>query len=211
MKICSRLLLVLSLILAPNLYATITCGEPKLSKPALQNDLYHFKAVVTCNMVNEKIDISALKDIYRDEMLNVKDQFKVRKQIDFDNKKGMTGYSIDATQSYTTNHGPIVVRADFIFLDDKSKTFTMDMISRSVAGEGDASYDKSIVNKLILKILPDHAELTVIKEIGVEEPWYAPEGVFFDTVEKDLTTAIRKSAPLNARKICGEKVEALRK
>ncbi len=197
--------------LAPNIHATITCRQPKLSHPTDENSIYHFKAVVICNLVGETININMLKDSYRDEMLNSKSQFVVHKQSDYADKNGMIGYDINATQSYNTDNGPVVVRANFIFLDDKAKNFSMDMHSNSVYGKGDASYEKTIINKLILHILPDHSELTVIKEIDVEKPWYAPEVVFFDTVQEGLVKSIRKAALLNAQKISGQEIEGLRK
>jgi len=87
----------------------------------------------------------------------------------------------------------------------------MELRSKSIVGEDDAKYDKTILNNINLQILPDHSELTVIKEIDVEEPWYAPDSMFFETVEPELSESTRKASLLHAHKIRGDKVEALRK
>lgn len=215
MKPCFHIILILFLSLAQlvqNAYADITCSDPKLSNPKDKGSIYHFKAVITCNLVDETIDISSLKNYYRDEMLSPKSQFKINTQSDYNDQKGMTGYMINATQSYNTKHGHMSVRADFIFADDKKNTFYMDMHSKSVSGQGDNSYNKTIINQITLKVLSDKkAELTVTKEVDVEEPWYAPTGVFFDTVNEELVESLKKSALANAKKISGEKVDGLRK
>lgn len=51
----------------------------------------------------------------------------------------------------------------------------------------------------------------MVKEVDVEEPWYAPHGVFVDTVQEQLIDSIRASALQHAKKICGGKVDALHK
>lgn len=211
MKLCSRLILILSLTIASNAYATITCNKPKLSRPTGNDTIYHFKAVVTCKLVGEKIDVATLTSAYRDEITNPKSQFKVHKQSDYDNKNGMTGYVIDATQSYTTENGPIVVRGNFTISSDKATNFDFVMRSTKIVGEGNNKYDKTIYNDTKLKVMPEYAELTVTKEVDIEEPWYAPHSTFVNTVEESLVKSIKKSAMDNAKKISGEKVDALRK
>ncbi len=211
MQIFMRILQILVLIFSANSYATIKCNEPKLSKPVEHNSIFHFKTVVECSITGEKINVTALKDAYLAEITDKHSQFKVHKQQDYDNNKGMKGYLLDLTQSYNTPHGPLSVRADFYLLDDNSKNFFLELKSRYVHGEDDAEYDKSIFNQINLTVDGNNATLTSIKEVDVEEPWYAPNSMFFNTVETELMDASRKAALLNARKIIGEKVEALRK
>jgi hypothetical protein len=211
MKISSKLLLVLSLVLASNSYATITCSKPKLSKPVGRNAMYHFKAVVTCDIVGETINIPAIKDAYLADITKPNSQFKVRKQGDYDNKKGMTGYALDVTQSYDSSKGYRVVKADILLLDDKNSNFYMELRSRSVAGQGDAQYNKSILNTVTLHHTTDKDTVTVVKEIDVEEPWYAPHDTFVNAVQTELTASIRETAPIQAKKIIGEKVDAMHK
>ncbi len=207
-----RFILVISLALvAANASATITCGKPKLSKIVGHDPIYHFKAVVTCKLVGEKINIQTLKDSYRDEIMSHKSQFVVHDQHNYDNKNGLLGYWLDATQSYNSDHGAMAVRAEILLLDDNTKNFYMELRSKSIKAEDDAKYDKTILNEVSLQHFTDHDDLTVTKEIDVEEPWYAPEGMFFDTVETELSESIRKAALLHTRKISGEQVEALRK
>lgn len=202
---------LLFLTTACSVQATTTCTEPKLSKITSNNSIFHFHAEVTCKLVDVKVNLSALKDAYKAEITNPKSQFKVKNQKDYNDGKGMTGYEIDATQSYKTPHGPLSVTADILITDDKSSKFDFELKSKSIHGEGDASNNKSISNSVTLQIFPDHDELVVTKDIYVEEPWYAPDSMFIDTVEKELLASIKKAADDNARKISGENVEALRK
>ena len=212
MNIRSQLFLVIFMaITATNIYATITCSKPKLSKVENNDPIYHFKAIVTCKLTGETINLKVLKDAYRDEILNTKSQFKVHDQHKYDNKNGMTGYWFDTTQSYDSDHGALKVRAEVLLLDDNASNFYMELRSKSIVGEDDAKYNKSILNEVSLQHFVDHDELTLTKEIEVEEPWYAPEGMFFETVETELADSIHKAASLHARKIIGQKIDALRK
>jgi hypothetical protein len=198
-------------MMASNSYADITCSKPKLSKPVGRNDVYHFKAVVTCDIVGESVDVAAIKDAYLEDITKPNSQFKVRKQGDYDNKKGMSGYSLDVTQSYDSNKGYRVVKANILLLDDKNANFYMEMRSRSVDGQGDAQYNKAILNTVTLHHTADKNTVTVVKEIDVKEPWYAPHDTFVDTVQTELSDSIREAAPIQAKKIIGEKVDAMRK
>lgn len=211
MKISSRFLLVLSLAVASNSYAAITCSKPKLSDPVVHNTMYHFKAVVICDIVGETINVSAIKDAYLEDIIKPKSQFVVKKHSDYDNKKGMTGYTLDVVQSYDSEEGYRVVRANVLLMDNKTSDFEMEMRSRSVAGQGDSQYNKSILNIVTLKYAPEKSIVTVVKEIDVEEPWYAPHQTFIDAVKKDLTKSIVKAAPIQAKKIIGEKIDAMHK
>lgn len=211
MKKSSRFLFVLSLILASNSYATITCSKPKLSNPVGHDTIYHFKAVVTCDIVGEKIDVPAIKDAYLADITKPKSQFKVTKQGDYDNKKGMTGYSLDVTQSYDSEQGYRVVRANILLMDNKTSDFEMELHSRSVVGQGDAQYNKAIINSVTLHYKPEKSIVTVVKEIDVEEPWYAPHATFVDKVQEELSASIVKAAPIQAKKIIGEDVDAMHK
>lgn len=200
----------MSLVVA-NAHATISCSKPKLSKVVERNSVYHFKSVVTCKLENEKVDLKTLKDIYKAEILSKGSQFTVHKQENYDNKKGMTGYSLDVTQSYDTSNGYIKVRAKVLLEDDNANNFYMELRSKSIDGQGDSQYEKSILNTVSLKMQQDNGDLIVTKEIDVEQPWYAPESVFRDKVETELYSSIKKAAQMQARKITGEKVDALRK
>ncbi len=211
MKTCSRLLLVLSLVLASNSYAEISCSKPKLSKPVGHGTMFHFKAVVTCDIVGEEINIPAIKDAYLADITKPKSQFVVHKQGDYDNKKGMTGYSLDVTQSYDSDKGSRVVRAQVLLLDDKTSNFTMELRSKSVKGQSDAQYNKAILNTVTLHHTADKNTVTVVKEIDVEEPWYAPHDTFVNTVQSELSASIREAAPIQAKKIIGDKVDAMHK
>jgi hypothetical protein len=211
MKLGYRLVLILSLAFATNSYATITCGKPKLSKVGDHDPIYHFKATVKCDLTGETINLKTLKDSYLAEITNRKSQFKVRKQENYDDKKGMTGYLLDVTQSYNSENGAVVVHADVILADNKSTNFFMELRSKSVHGEDDAKYNTYILNDVSLVVGPQHSELTLSKEIDVEDPWYAPQGMFFDKVETELLDSIHKAAQQHAQKMRGDKVEALRK
>jgi len=211
MKISSRFLLVIFIAFAANSYAEITCSKPKLSNPLGHDTMYHFKAVVTCDIVGEKINVSAIKDAYLADITNPKSQFVVKKQGAYDNKKGMTGYTLDVTQSYDSDQGHLVVRADVLLMDNKTSNFEMELRSRSVVGQGDSQYNKSILNTVTLNYTPQKSTVTVVKEIDVEEPWYAPHQTFVDAVQKDLYESIFKAAPIQAKKIIGEKVDAMHK
>jgi hypothetical protein len=211
MKFSTRFFVLLFLAISPKLFASISCSEPKLSKVTNRDSIYHFKAVATCNLVNEKINLTTLKDAYKSDILATNSEFKVHAQHDYDDQKGMHGYWLDVTQSYETDHGPLAVRAEILLLDDNAKKFFVELKSKSIKGEGDAAYNHSILNDTTLQIFPDHAELTIVKEIDVQEPWYAPHGMFMNTVEEELLAATSKSAKVNAQKICGQKVDALKK
>lgn len=211
MKISSRVLFAISLALASNSYATVTCSKPKLSSPVGRDTIYHFKAVVTCDIVGETINVPAIKDAYLADITKPKSQFKVNKQGDYDNKKGMTGYKLDVTQTYDSDEGNRVVRADILLLDNKTSDFDMELRSRSVVGQGDAQYNKGIINSVTLHYTPEKSTVTVVKEIDVEEPWYAPHQTFVDRVQKELSASIVKAAPIQAKKIIGENVDAMRK
>lgn len=212
MKISGLLVIICFSVITSNVYATVTCEKPRLSKPTEKNhSIYHFKAVVKCNLVDEKIDLIAIKDAYRNEIMQNGSQFVVHSQHDYDNKKGMTGYWLDTTQSYQSEHGPLKVRAEFLLLDNTTTNFELELRSKSVSGKNESSLTKFILNEVALQVLPDRAELVVTKEIDVEEPWYAPHGTFISKVEKELVDSIRKAATLQVKKICGEKVDALRK
>jgi hypothetical protein len=211
MKLLTFLLITCSLILSTNVQAEISCSEPKLSKPSDHDSLYHFKAVVICKLVNETINLKAVKDAYLEEIVSKGSQFKVHHQKNYNDQKGMTGYSLDVTQSYTSPNGDMQVHASIIIADDLTKHFKYELRSKSIDAEGDAKFDKTIVNKATLELQPNGGELKLIKEIDVEKPWYAPEGIFYDKVEPELEESTRKAALLNAQKICGQKVEALRK
>lgn len=196
---------------ATSIFASISCSSPKLSAPVKHDSVYHFKAVVTCKLVGETIDVKAIKDAYRAEILDKKSQFKVHGQKDYDDKKGMKGYALDATQSYDTDHGRLAVRGDMLLLDDNTANFFYQLRSKSIIGQDDAKFNKSIFNEVTLKHLANYDELVVVKEIDVEEPWYAPDSTFFNTVASELTEAISQSAMQQAKKIRGDKVDALRK
>lgn len=212
MKICSKILLVTSLGLALNAHATITCEKVKLSRPVnTHGSVYHFKASATCKLVGEKVDVPAIKDAYKAEIYEKKSQFKVHKESAYDDKKGLTGYKIDNTQSYDTPHGGLDVRSDILLLDDNISKFFLELRSKSIEGRDDSTYNKSILNQVTLIHTKDSDQVTVVKEIDVEQPWYAPQSTFFNTVEPELVESTKKSALLQARKIAGEKVEALRK
>lgn len=205
------LLLVCYLMLTSNSQATISCSNPKLSKPVTQNSIYHFKAVVVCELIDENINLKTLNDAYLSDIVKKGSQFKVHKQHDYNNSKGMTGYLLDVTQSYNSSDGAVSVRADIIISNDQTKNFYYELRTKSIAAEGDAKYEKMFINTTKLELLPSKNKLTVTKEIDVEEPWYAPESVFLDTVESKLKESIRKAALVNAQKICGQNVDALRK
>ena len=132
MKFYIYLLSLVSLAISTSIHATTTCSAPKLSKVSSHNSIFHFKAEVTCKLVDVKINLAELKNAYRDEIMNPKSQFKVQSQSDYNNGKGMVGYKIDATQSYNTPHGPLSVRADIIIADDKTSKFDFEFVSKSV-------------------------------------------------------------------------------
>jgi hypothetical protein len=212
MKLKRIYLLLLTLVcLASNAHAIVTCQKAKLYKPTSRGSVYNFKATQKCDITGVTIDLAKVKDMYLDEIKDKKSQFKVHKEQSYDNKKGMQGYSLDVTQSYDTNHGPLRVRADVLLLDDNSKKFFMELRSTNIQGDGDSTGNKFILNQLDLEVSPERSELLVTKEIKVTPPWYAPEGMFIDTVETELLESLNKAAKDNARKISGEKVDALRK
>lgn len=212
MKTYSRLLLVIALtIAAPSIFASISCSKPKLSKPVKNNSVYHFKAVVTCKLDGESINFSTIKDAYRAEILDKGSQFVVHSQQDYDNKKGMTGYSFDVTQTYSTDHGRLAVRENIALMDDKAANFYLELRSKSIVGKDEATYNKSIINEVKAQHFPTYDEVIVTKEIDVEQPWYAPQEMFFNKVETELVASIAKSAMLQAKKVRGDKVDALRK
>lgn len=210
MKQRSLLLFICILILAGNAQATITCGEPKLSKPTARGSIYHFKAVISCQLVDEDIKLNTLKDAYLSDITNKGSQFKVHKQQNYA-QKGLTGYLLDVTQSYVSPHGAMAVRANVIIADDNSKQFYYDLRSKSISAQDDAKLDKFILNTTTLDFQPKQSVLTLTKEIDVEEPWYAPDSIFFGRIESELKDSIRKAAVTNAQKVCGKNVDALRK
>lgn len=197
-------------MLAATAQATITCSDPKLSKPVAHDATYHFKATVTCDLVGETINLKALKDAFLADIVKKGSQFKVHEQKDY-NQNGLTGYTLDATQSYDSPNGAMAVRANVIIADDQAKNFYYELRSKSIDAEGDAKYDKTILNITTLQVEANKGVLKLTKEIDVEEPWYAPDSMFFDKVESQLTESIRKAALVNAKKICGQDVDALRK
>lgn len=190
--------------------ATITCSKPKLSKPVANDSIYHFKATVTCDLVGETINLTALKDAYLSDIVKKGSQFKVHKQNNYE-QNGLTGYELDATQSYYSPNGAMAVHANIIIADDQTKNFYYELRSKSIDAEGDARYDKTILNITTLEVEPNKGTLKLIKEIDVEEPWYAPEAMFFDKVEPQLAESIRNAALVNAKKVCGQDVDALKK
>lgn len=212
MKLSRLCILLWILSSSTNIFATITCSDPKLGKVTGNDSLYSFETVVNCKLVDEKINLKALKDAYRDEISNPKSEFKVHSQQNYTDKQtNMQGYKMDVTQSYDTPHGSLAVRADVYLLDDNANKFNMELRSKSISGEGEATNNKSINNKIILTVFPDHADLTSIKTIKVHEPWYVPDFMFFDTVKKELIDASRKGAMQHAKKIAGQQIEAMRK
>lgn len=211
MKKLSLLLLLCSLIQISNSEAKITCSKPKLNKSTDRKSIYHFKALVSCELVNESINLPTIKDAYLYDIVKKGSQFKVHKQNNYNNSKGMSGYSLDVTQSYNSPNGAVVVRANIVISDDSEKKFHYEFRSKSMTAEGDANYEKSMLNITSFETLPDKTKLIVTKEIDVEKPWYAPESVFFDAVESNLKSSIRASASKNASKICGKHVDVLRK
>lgn len=117
--------------MASNCYAAITCSNPKLSKIIDHDPIYHFKAEVKCNLVGEAINLKALKDAYRDDITKHGSQFKVHSQHDYDDK-GHDWLFFDVTQAYDSINGALKVRADILLLDDNSKTFFMELRSKSI-------------------------------------------------------------------------------
>jgi hypothetical protein len=204
-------LLVLTLMHSSNAMATITCSEPKLSKPVAHNSIYNFKAVVTCELVGEKIDLKTLNSAYLNDITKKGSQFKVYNQHDYDDHQGMTGYAVEASQAYVTPNGAMNVRADIVIANNGTDKFHYSYKSKRITAEDDAKFDKTILNTTDLQIQPDKSQLTVIKVIDVEEPWYAPDSVFFGKVEPELKDSTRKAAMLHARKISGQDVDPLKK
>lgn len=191
--------------------ATITCSKPTLSNPVAHDAIYHFESTVKCKIAGETIDIPAVKEAYRSEITDPRSTFKVIAQRDIIENKGMEGYWLDVTQTYDIPEGALQARHNVYLLDDNAAKFVYESESKSIHGEDDAAYNRSIVNKVYLKVLPDHSELVSFKSIDVEEPWFAPDAIFFDRVIPRFKDASIKAAMLHARKICGQDVQALQK
>ena len=200
-----------SLILTSNSNATIACGNIKFDRSIIQPPIYHFKTVMTCELIDENINIKNLKEAYLSDITKKGSQFKVHQQKNYTNSKGTSGYSLDVTQSYNTPNGAMSVRAKIIITDDGSNNFYYEMHSTSIKAEGDAKLEKSMLNTTTLEKLSNKSKATVTKEINVEKPWYAPESIFLDKVESSLKESTKEAALANARKIAGENVDPLRK
>lgn len=211
MNLQNTLWIIISLITATNAHAAFTCHKPKLGEIVTKDSIYHFTATEKCEIKDVKINFAALKDVYLAEINDKKSQFKVFQQEQYNDKKGMQGYELDVMQSYKSQNGPMKVRANVLILDDQGKNFYFELRSKNIQAEGDAQYDKFILNTVELEVMDNHAQLLITKKIYIDAPWYAPRDMVVNKVVPQLLESTNKSAELNARKISGETVEALRK
>ncbi len=197
------------LIFVPNLLLAFSCFNPELERTDVKGNLHSFKGVVKC-LITEDIDIAALKDDYRDEIMT-SSQFTIIQPARPVEVDGLKGYFMEATQKYDSGHGMVSVTSEIFLLDNALDKFLLEIKSKKISANGDAKYTKFSHDYVIVSLGEEKSILTNIKEIKVEKPWIAPESIFLQKVQENISTEMKYTAPRHAQKTFGVAIEALRK
>ena len=188
LKVCTLFLLYLSSsftsLQAQSSINNYSCDKEKITNLGEKDSVYAYKIEKTCSS-------SSINDLYQ-----IKSKYLESIQNDRDNeilrieegavKDNLNGLKIELKQEYQSDHGLVKATGDLFLLNNNTSKFLYDFKTKTVKGNGNAKYTRSIEERVDVDKVRDK-KIIISKIIRVKKPWMAPFYIFDSEIRNGLT------------------------